>query len=61
VASKSSSEQETIARLKRELLQMQKAYARSSERARKLQSENVSLRMRLIRLRRLSGLRGVAA
>ncbi|MGH1447411.1 MAG: hypothetical protein ACRBBO_15360 [Cognatishimia sp.] len=61
MASGSSPDQETIARLKLELLQMQRAYARSSERARKLQSENVSLRMRLIRLRRLSGLRGVAA
>ncbi len=60
--SKSSTcDQQKIEQLEQDLHRMQEAYLRVANRKDELETENLSLRMRLIRLRRCSGIRGVVA
>ncbi len=56
-----TADQKTIARLQSDLRRVGDAFERKAAKADRLEKENVALRMRLIRLRRFSGVRGVSA
>ncbi|PIE15156.1 MAG: hypothetical protein CSA68_07340 [Rhodobacterales bacterium] len=56
-----AADQETIVRLQSDLRRLGDAFERKAARADRLEKENLALRMRLIRLRRFSGVRGVSA
>lgn len=51
----------TVEKLRKDVHRVGEAFLRSREKAHRLELENLELRLRLIRLRRLSGLRGVAS
>lgn len=52
-------DREAIARLRCDLQRVGDAFERKAAKVERLEGENFALRMRLIRLRRLSGIRGV--
>ena len=56
-----TADQKTIACLQSDLQRVGDAFERKAAKADRLEKENLALRLRLLRLRRFSGARGVSA